>query len=217
MYDNSTSMSFQDVFLAGTETSSTIVEWTMSEMLKNPRVMKKAQTEVRKIFKKKGYIDEADLDKLSYMKLVIKESMRLHPAAPLLLPRESGDKCEINGYEIPVKSKVIVNAWAIGRDPETWIDAESFDPERFEDSSIDYKGTNFQYIPFGAGRRICPGISFGLANVELPLANLLYHFDWELPDGRKFEDLDMTEVFGAAVKRKSDLYVIPIPYHPSPV
>ncbi|BBN68517.1 cytochrome P450, family 71, subfamily B, polypeptide 34 [Prunus dulcis] len=114
---------------------------------------------------------------------IIRETLRLHPPVPLLLPRECGEKCEIDGYEIPAKSKVIVNAWAIGRDPNYWNEPESFNPNRFLDSSIDYKGTNFEYIPFGAGRRMCPGVSFGLANVELPLALLLYHFDGNSPMG----------------------------------
>ncbi|RXI03367.1 hypothetical protein DVH24_004019 [Malus domestica] len=122
------------------------------------------------------------------------------PSVPLLLPRECGEKCEIGGYDIPVKSKVIVNAWAIGRDPKYWTEPERFKPGRFHYSSIDYKGTNFEYIPFGAGRRICPGILYGLANIELPLALLLYHFDWKLPDGTKHEDLDMTETFGTRVE-----------------
>ncbi|RXI09792.1 hypothetical protein DVH24_033852 [Malus domestica] len=133
---------------------------------------------------------------ISYLNAVIKETLRLHPSVPLLLPRECGEKCEIGGYDIPVKSKVIVNAWAIGRDPKYWTEPERFKPGRFHYSSIDYKGTNFEYIPFGAGRRICPGILYGLANIELPLALLLYHFDWKLPDGTKHEDLDMTETFG---------------------
>ncbi|XP_059666542.1 desmethyl-deoxy-podophyllotoxin synthase-like isoform X2 [Cornus florida] len=207
-----------DIFTAGSETSSTTVEWAMSEMLKNPRVMEKAQAEVRYVASKKGNsatVDEADLHELSYLKLVIKETLRLHTTLPLLLPRESTERCEIKGYEIPAKSKVIVNAWAICRDPEQWTDPESFNPERFLDSPIDYKGTHFQYTPFGAGRRICPGISFASANIELQLAQLLYHFDWKLPDGANHGDLDMTEVFGASVRRKRDLCVIPISYHPS--
>ncbi|TXG67933.1 hypothetical protein EZV62_009208 [Acer yangbiense] len=207
----------QDLFIAGTETSSSTIEWAVSEMLKNPRVLEKAQAEVRQVFDKKGnVVDEASLHKLEYLKLIIKETFRLHPPIPLLLPRECRESCKIDGYDIPVGYKVIVNAWAIGRDPNYWTEPESFYPERFLGSSIDYKGANFELIPFGAGRRICPGISFGMANVELPLANLLYHFNWKLPNGTKNEDLDMTETFGAAVKRKNDLYLIPIPYHSPP-
>ncbi|BBH02155.1 cytochrome P450, family 71, subfamily B, polypeptide 34, partial [Prunus dulcis] len=205
-----------DIFAAGSETSSTAVDWAIAEMIKNPRVMNMAQNEVREVFNRKGQVDETCIREMKYLNLVIKETLRLHPPGPLLVPRECREKCEIDGYEIPVKSKVIVNAWAIGRDPNYWNEPDSFNPDRFLDSSIDYKGTNFEYIPFGAGRRMCPGMSFGLANVELPLALLLYHFDWKLPDGMKHEDLDMTEAFGAAVKRKDDLHLIPIPYHPPP-
>ena len=207
-------MFFQDIFSAGSETSSTIVEWAMSEMLKNPRLMKEAQAEVRQVFDRKGKVDEFGIHELKFLKAVIKETLRLHPAAPLLVPRENSDSCQINGYEIPAKTRTIVNAWAIGRDPKYWTEAEKFIPERFLDSSLDYKGTNLTYIPFGAGRRICPGIQFAIPNIELALAQLLYHFDWKLPNGMKAEDLDMTEAFGLTVRRKNDLMLIPIPYRP---
>ena len=203
----------QDIFAAGTDTTATALEWAMSELMKNPRVRKKAQAEIREAFEGKKTVNESDLDKLSYLNSVIKETMRLHPPVPLLLPRECSEQCNVGGYEIPIKTKVIVNAWALGRDPKHWYDAERFIPERFEGAtSIDFKGNNFEYIPFGAGRRMCPGISLGLANMELPLAALLYHFDWELPNGMKPEDLDMNESFGAAVGRKNNLYLIPSPY-----
>ncbi|GAU23764.1 hypothetical protein TSUD_128690 [Trifolium subterraneum] len=201
-----------DMFLAGSDQPATTIIWVMAEVIKNPRVMKKAQAEVRDIFTKRGKIDETSIDELKYLKAIIKEVLRMHPSAPLLLPRESGQACEIDGYHIPIKSKVIINAWAIGMDPKYWIEPERFYPERFMDSSINFKGTNFEYIPFGAGRRICPGINFGMANVELALALLLCHFDWKLPNEMKSEDLDMTEVFGASVKRKDNLYLIPTPY-----
>ncbi|XVF77874.1 hypothetical protein PTKIN_Ptkin14bG0082300 [Pterospermum kingtungense] len=202
-----------NVFHGGGETSSTTTEWAMSEMMKNPKVLKKAQTEVRQLVGNKGDVNEDVLEKLKYLKLVIKETLRLHPPGPLLVPRENRERCEINGYEIPAKTKVIVNAWAIARDPNYWSEPEKFFPERFLESSIDFKGANFEFIPFGAGRRICPGISLGLANVELPLAQLLYHFDWKLCGGKKPEDLDMSETFGLAVQRKHDLCLVPTPYH----
>ncbi|KAJ9185154.1 hypothetical protein P3X46_004815 [Hevea brasiliensis] len=204
-----------DLFIAGTDTSSTTVEWAMSEMMKNPRILKKAQDEVRQAFKGKKTIREADVQQLKYLPLVLKETLRLHPPAPLLLPRESTERCIIDGYELPVKTKIIVNAWAIGRDPETWPEADTFKPERFINSSVDFKGMDFEFIPFGAGRRICPGIAFGLANMELPLARLLYHFDWKLPNGITPENLDMTEAFGATVGRKNGLQLIPIPHNTS--
>lgn len=203
-----------DIFTAGSETSSGVVEWAMSEMLKNPELMKRAQAEIRHVFDRKRNIDETCLHELKYLNSIIKETLRLHPILPLLLPRESNEQYTINGYEIPVKTKVIVNVWAIGRDPKHWNEAEKFDPERFLNSAIDFKGACFKYIPFGAGRRICPGIAFAIPNIELPLAQLLYHFDWKLLSGMKQEELDMTETYGLAARRKNDLQVIPISYHP---
>ncbi|CAN1311337.1 Desmethyl-deoxy-podophyllotoxin synthase [Linum perenne] len=205
-----------DVFIAGSETSSTTIEWAISELIKNPTAMKKAQNEVRTVFGKKGRVDEGGLHELSYLKLVIKETLRLHTPAPLLVPRESREECEVGGYQIPAKATILVNAWAIARDPGTWDEPEVFRPERFLDGMIDYKGTNFEYLPFGAGRRMCPGITFGIANTELPLANLLFYFDWKLPGDRRMESLDMEESFGVTVKRKHDLEVVPVVCYPPP-
>ncbi|XP_017439867.1 cytochrome P450 71D9 [Vigna angularis] len=206
-----------DIFGGGGETSSTTIDWAMAEMMKDSRIMKKAQAEVREVFNMKGRVDENFLDELKYLKVVVKETLRLHPPTPLLLPRECGQTCEIHGYHIPAKSKVIVNAWAIGRDSNYWTEPERFYPERFIDSSIDYKGSNFEYLPFGGGRRICPGSTFAIRNLELALAMLLYHFDWKLPSGITSEELNMSEVFGLTMRRKDELYLVPFPYHPLPV
>ena len=200
--------------VGGGETSSAVVEWPMAEMIKKPKVMEAAQAEVRRVYASKGYVDESELHQLTYLKSIIKETLRLHPSVPLLVPRENRERCQIKGYEIPAKSKVIINAWAIGRDPRYWADAESFKPERFLNSPIDYRGANFELIPFGAGRRMCPGIAFATPNMELPLAGLLHHFDWKLPNGMKHEELDMTESFGFSVRRQNDLCLIPIPHQP---
>lgn len=198
------------MFLAGAETSATVVEWVMSELIRNPTILKRVQEEARHVFDDKGYIDEEKFDELKYLKLVVKETMRLHPPVPLLVPRVNSERCEINGYEVPANTRVMVNAWALGRDPTYWgDDAEEFKPERFEDNPVDYKGNHLEFVPFGAGRRICPGMSFGLANVYGTLATLLYHFNWETPRGVKNEDLDMSESFGATAKRKNDLILIP--------
>ncbi|GMP52210.1 hypothetical protein CsSME_00018119 [Camellia sinensis var. sinensis] len=213
--DNNIKAVILDIFSAGSETSSTIIDWAMSDMLKNPQAMKRAQAEVRSVCDKKGNVDETCLHELKYLNSVIKETLRLHPSAPLLVPRESSEQCMINGYDIPAKTKAIVNAWAIGQDPKYWNEAEKFDPERFLDSEIDFKGRDFEFISFGAGRRICPGISFAIPNIELPLAQLLYHFDWKLPEGKKYEELDMEEDLGLIVRRKNDLHLIPIPYDQS--
>ncbi|MED6197456.1 hypothetical protein PIB30_056613 [Stylosanthes scabra] len=204
-----------DMFAAGTDTTASTIEWAMSEMITNPRVMAKAQSELRQAFKGKKTIHETDIEELSYLKLVVKETLRLHSPTPLLIPRECTEETNIHGYDIPVKSRVMVNVWAIARDPQYWDDAESFIPERFEDSSLDFKGNNFEYLPFGAGRRICPGMAFGIASITLPLAMLLYHFNWELPNGMKPEDVDMTELSGLAIGRRHALDLIPSVYDPS--
>ncbi|CAI0439160.1 unnamed protein product [Linum tenue] len=201
-----------EIFLAGIESSSTVLEWTMSELVKNPRVLQKAQEEVRKMLGDgRKIVDEASLHQLAYSDMVISEVLRLHPPIPLLVPRESREKVELNGYDVPINTKVIVNAWAISRDPRHWVEPEKFYPERFLDCSTDYKGNDFQFIPFGAGRRICPGISFGMAVVKLTLANLLYHFHWELPSETKQEGINMTESFGTSLRRKNALRLIVIP------
>ncbi|XP_016649690.1 PREDICTED: cytochrome P450 CYP71D312-like [Prunus mume] len=197
----------------GSETSATTMEWAMSELLKNPRVMEKVQSEVRQVFEGKKKIEEEDVQKLHYLKLVMKETFRLHPPGPLI-PREARERCEIGGYTIPAKAKILINAYAIGRDPKLWADPECFQPERFQGSSIDFKGNNFELLPFGAGRRICPGISFATSNIELGLAQLLYHFNWNLPNGTKLEALDMAENFGITARRKNNLHLIATTYIP---
>ncbi|CAL9070088.1 unnamed protein product [Musa banksii] len=204
-----------DMFAAGTETSSTVVEWVMSELIRHPSIMERAQKEVREALKGKNRVEESDMDKLNYMKLIIKETLRLHPSVSLL-PRLCRETCEVMGYKIEAGTRVFVNAWAICRDPQYWDDAESFKPERFEGSSIDFKGFDFEYLPFGAGRRICPAIDFGLTVVELALANLLFHFDWKMPNGMKPEELDMREKMALVVPRQTELKLlatsrIPVP------
>ncbi|KAK1696973.1 hypothetical protein QYE76_013670 [Lolium multiflorum] len=198
-----------DIFMASSETSSTVMQWAMAELMRNPRVMRKAQEEVRRVLNGKNEVVEESLGGLRYLDLVIKEALRLHAPATLLLPRECRRPCQVLGFDVPVGAMVLVNAWAICRDPAHWEQPEEFWPERFEDGAVDFKGTNFEYIPFGAGRRMCPGMAFGLANIELALASLLYHFDWELPDGTEPEKLDMTELLRITTRRRSDLLLIP--------
>ncbi|KAJ0735656.1 putative oxidoreductase [Helianthus annuus] len=205
----------QNMFVAGSDTSFVTIEWAMSELMKNPRVMKKVQDELRHVLKGKTKIHESDIEELDYLKLVIKETLRLHPPLPFLIPRECRESCEIGGFSIPIKTKVLINTWMIGRDPDYWIEPQSFIPERFSESAanINLMGTNFEYLPFGAGRRMCPAMLLGLANVELPLAMLLYHFDWELPNRQTYEKLDMSESSGATLKRKNNLLLVSHPYN----
>lgn len=201
-----------DMFVAGTDTSAATLIWIMAELMKNPSVMRRAQDEVRRVAKSKGKVEEEDLFQLGYLKLVVKEGLRLHPVLPLLLPRETMEDCVISGYEIPAKTRVFVNALSIGSDPECWENPTQFQPERFLDSSIDFKGQNYELLPFGVGRRGCPGINFAILLIELVLANLLYCFDWKLPEGMRREDLDMEEAFGLAMHKKTSLCLIATSY-----
>ncbi|XP_057458459.1 cytochrome P450 71A1-like [Lotus japonicus] len=191
-----------ELLVAATDTTAATVVWAMTALIKNPRVMKKLQEEVRNFGGGiKKFLDEEDVQEFPYLKVVIKETLRLHLPAPLLVPRQSNENCLIDGYHILAKTMVYVNAWAIHRDPQIWKDPEEFYPERFLDSSINFQGLDFELIPFGAGRRMCPGSAMALASVELILANLMYSFDWELPHGLVKEDID-TEILPGITQHK---------------
>ncbi|KAL9228384.1 hypothetical protein vseg_003973 [Gypsophila vaccaria] len=200
-----------DMFVAGTDTSSTTLVWIMTELIKNPSFLKRAQEEVRQVIKGKQRVEESDLPKLSYLKLIIKETLRLHPPAPLLVPRETTEPCKIGDYEIPAKTRVIINAKAITTDPNVWDNPNKFEPERFMNSSIDYKGHDFELIPFGVGRRGCPGINFAILLIEITLANFLYCFDWSLPKGMTRDEIDMSEATGLTTRKKEPLLLIATP------
>ncbi|GMH01220.1 hypothetical protein Nepgr_003059 [Nepenthes gracilis] len=200
-----------DIFVAGTDTSAATLVWTMVELIKNPEAMKQAQEEITNIVGGKEKVEESDLPKLPYLKLVLKESFRLHPPLPLLVPRETTQACTINGYEIPAKTRVLINVKAISMNPTCWEDPDSFKPERFSGSAIDFKGRDFELIPFGAGRRGCPGISFGAVTVELALANLLHCFDWEMPHGMERNNIDMRQTVGLVMHKKTPLVAVATP------
>ncbi|CAD6264013.1 unnamed protein product [Miscanthus lutarioriparius] len=202
-----------DLFAAGTDTAYLVLEFTMAELMLHQDVMARLQAEVRSSMPKdQEVITEEYLTGMPYLKAVIKETLRLHPPSPLLLPHQSLEECTIDGYVVSAGTTVFVNAWAIGRDPRSWGDAaEEFMPERFINKGatkgVDFRGIDFQFLPFGSGRRMCPGMNFGLANVEIMLANLVCHFDWEMTAGAN--EIDMTEVFGLTVHRKDKLILTP--------
>ncbi|KAM3399570.1 hypothetical protein ACQJBY_004772 [Aegilops geniculata] len=200
-----------DLLAGGTETTSTTLQWAMAELMRNPSIMTRAQDEVRGAFMGQNKVTEECLGELSYLQCIIKETLRLHPPGPLV-PRECREQCRILGYDVPKGTTVLVNVWAISRDPECWDEPEEFVPERFVASARDFKGNSFEFIPFGAGRRICPGMLFGLATIELALASLLFHFDWSLPDGTLPSELDMTETMGVAARKKVPLWLRPTPH-----
>jgi cytochrome P450 len=203
------------MFEAGTDTSFIVLEYAMVELMQNPRLMTKLQAEVRSsIGKGKDMVTEDELNNLAYLKAVIKETLRLHMPAPLLVPHLSMADCDIEGYTIPAGTRAIVNSWALARDPNHWEKAEEFMPERFMEggsaAAMDYKGNDFLYLPFGTGRRICPGINFATSTIEVMLANLVYHFNWELPPESAEKGIDMTEAFGVTVHRTEKLLLVPV-------
>ncbi|MCD7472201.1 hypothetical protein HAX54_013209 [Datura stramonium] len=201
-----------NVLVAGSDTSAAAVVWVMTALMKNPKAMKKVQEEIRKSIGNKGFVNEDEIKNMSYFKAVIKETFRLYPPAPLLIPRESMKKSILEGYEIKPGTIIHVNSWAIARDPEIWENPEEFIPERFLNSDIDFKGKDYELIPFGAGRRGCPGIALGVALMELALSNLLYAFDWELPHGLKKEEIDTNAKPGITMHKKNELCLIPKNY-----
>ncbi|CAO2149404.1 unnamed protein product [Urochloa humidicola] len=203
-----------DVFVAAIEAPTTTLQWAMAELMANPGVMKKAQSEIRHALTGQGRVHEAALGDLGYLGAVIKETLRLHPPIPLA-PRLCLEDRKIQGYDVQKGTPVILNLWAISRDPRYWDEPDKFVPERFEgEHTSNFLGFDLEFIPFGAGRRICPGITFSQANIEIALASLLYHFDWDLPAGVKPYDMDMAEFSGVAVRRKTELLLHPIPRIP---
>jgi cytochrome P450 len=195
----------------------------MAELINHPRAMHKAQNEIRAVVGNTSHVTKDHVDKLPYLKAVFKETLRLHPPLPLLIPREPPADAQILGYTIPAHTRVVINAWAIGRDPAAWgQQPDEFSPEKFLNGAIDYKGQDFELLPFGAGRRGCPGIVFGVSAMEIALASLLYHFDWEAAatDHRRRGSqawalpVDMSEVNGIAVHLKYGLHVVAKPRMP---
>lgn len=207
----------QEMFTAGTDTTTSTLEWAMAELLHNPETLKKVQDELRSVVSPNKKLEEEDIEQLPYLKAVIKETLRLHPPLPFLVPHMAMDSCNMQGYYIPKETQILVNVWAIGRDPKTWKDPLLFKPERFLEPTnynmmVDYKGHHFEFIPFGSGRRMCPAMPLASRVLPLALGSLLHSFDWVLADGLKPEEMDMTERMGITLRKSVPLKAIPIPY-----
>ncbi|XP_006294021.2 indoleacetaldoxime dehydratase [Capsella rubella] len=200
-----------DMFIGGTSTTSTLLEWTMTELIRKPECLKKLQDEIRStMMPNTSYIKEKEVENMRYLKAVIKEALRLHPSLPLILPRLLSEDVKVKGYNIAAGTEVIINAWAIQRDTAVWgPDAEEFKPERHLESALDYHGKDLNYIPFGSGRRICPGIGLALGLAEVTVANLVGRFDWKVEAGPNGDDSDLAEAIGIDVCRKFPLIAFP--------
>nr|CAB3499871.1 unnamed protein product [Digitaria exilis] len=202
---------FTDLFAAGSDTSSSTVEWAIAELLRNPDSMAKLCSEIAGVIGSRRKIEESEIGKLPYLQAVIKETFRLHPPVPMLLPRQAEAAAEIMDFIIPKGARVLVNVWAMGRDKDIWHEPEKFIPERFLESVIDFRGGDFELIPFGAGRRICPGMPLATRMVHLVLTSLLNQFKWKLPTEVQRNEVDMAEKFGVTLKKASPLYAIATP------
>ncbi|CAL9765690.1 unnamed protein product [Musa acuminata subsp. burmannicoides] len=201
-----------DMFVAGTDTSSIIVEWALAEMLRNPTILQRAQDEMDQVIGKNRRIEESDIPNLPYLRAICKEALRLHPSTPLSLPHYTFEACEVDGYHIPPNTRLIVNVWAIGRDPDVWEDPLEFKPERFlsgRNAKIEPQGNDFELIPFGAGRRICVGLHAGLLMVQYMLGSLVHSFNWKLAD--EDQKLDMEERFGLVLPKAVPLKAMASP------
>lgn len=192
--------------MAGSETTSSTIEWALTELLTNPESLNKAKAELAQAVGADRTFEEDDIDNLPYLKAVIKETLRLHPPIPFLVPRRAMEDTNFQGYHIPKDTQVLVNAWAIGRDPEVWDEPWSFKPERFLGSTVDYKGQNYELIPFGAGRRMCAGVPLAHRMLHLILGSLLHQFDWELDCKEK---IDMKDRMGITVRKAEPLIAVP--------
>ncbi|KAJ0971142.1 hypothetical protein J5N97_019101 [Dioscorea zingiberensis] len=201
---------FSDLFSAGTDTSSITVAWAMAELLRNPELMAKVKEEIGRVIEPGKDVEESDVEKLQYLQAVIKETFRLHPAAPFLLPHRAEKTVEVgDGYVVPEGTRVLVSNWAIGRDSRVWEEPEVFMPERFLKKDIDLRGHDFELTPFGSGRRICAGFPLAFRMVPLMLASLLRGFDWKLPEGMAPEDIDMREALGLTMAMNVPLMAVP--------
>ena len=191
------------------------MEWALAELIRHPDVLAKAQQELDAVVGRGRLVSEADLPRLTYLAAVVKETFRLHPSTPLSLPRVAAEECEVDGYRIPRGATLLVNVWAIARDPDAWPEPLEFRPDRFlpggSHDGVDVKGSDFELIPFGAGRRICAGLSWGLRMVTLMTAALVHALDWHLADGMTADKLDMEEAYGLTLQRAVPLMVRPNP------
>uniref|UniRef100_A0A0E0PZT4 Cytochrome P450 n=1 Tax=Oryza rufipogon TaxID=4529 RepID=A0A0E0PZT4_ORYRU len=202
-----------EAFVAGADTMALTLEWVMAELLKNPGVMAKARAELRDVLGDKEVVEEADAARLPYLQAVRKEAMRLHPVGALLLPHFAvEDGVEVGGYAVPKGSTVLFNAWAIMRDPAAWERPDEFVPERFVERAplLDFRGKDAEFMPFGSGRRLCPGLPLAERVMPFILASMLHTFEWKLPGGMTAEDVDVSEKFKSANVLAVPLKAVPV-------
>ncbi|XP_047266379.1 cytochrome P450 71A1 isoform X2 [Capsicum annuum] len=196
----------------GTDTSAATIEWGFQELLRIPNIIEKAHQELDRAIGKERWVEEKDFSQLPYIDAIIKETFRLHPLCALLPPHYSTEDCTVAGYDIPKGTAAYINAWSIGRNSKYWDRPEEFIPERFIENNIDMKGQNFSLLPFGSGRRRCPGYNFGIKVVRATMADLLHGFNWKLAGN--LEDISMEEIYGLTTHPKRPISMIMEPRLP---
>ncbi|MED6133677.1 hypothetical protein PIB30_030316 [Stylosanthes scabra] len=195
-----------NLILAGTETTSTTMTWILAVLMNNNHSLKKAQQEISLHVGKDRKVEASDLKNLTYLQAIFKETLRLYPPTPLLLPHGASSDCNINGYFVPKGADVFLNVWKLHRDPSIWSEPERFSPERFinGDGEVDNEGHHFEYIPFGLGRRACPGYTLATQVILITIARLLQAFDFDL---FMDEPVDMTEGFSLTLSMLNPLQI----------
>ncbi|KAK2969408.1 hypothetical protein RJ640_020351 [Escallonia rubra] len=191
----------------GTDTTIVTLTWALCLLLNNPRALERARDELDTHVGRERQVEESDMKNLVYLQAIVKETLRLYPAAPLMPPREAMEDCLVGGYKISKGTRLLVNLWKVHRDPHVWPEPNEFRPERFLTShkELDVRGQHFELIPFGSGRRVCPGISLALQSVQLVLAHLIHGFEVAKPSD---EPIDMTESFGLTTLKATPLDVL---------
>ncbi|ESQ38232.1 hypothetical protein EUTSA_v10028581mg [Eutrema salsugineum] len=198
-----------DMVFGGTDTSTNTMEFAMAELINKPELMKRAQQELDEIVGKDKIVEESHITRLPYILAIMKETLRLYPTIPLLAPHRPAETAVVGGYTVPKDTKIFINVWSIQRDPNVWENPTEFRPERFLDNkSCDFTGTDYSFLPFGSGRRICAGVALAERMVLYTLATLLHSFDWKIPEGHV---LDLEEKFGIVLKLKTPLVALPVP------
>ncbi|XP_075644400.1 cytochrome P450 705A22-like [Castanea sativa] len=206
-----------DLFIGSTGTTSEVILWTITELINHPSVFNKVEEEINSVVGSTRLVDESNVENLPYLQAVVKETLRLYPPLPVTT-RKCRQNCEIGGFEIPQETVVLINLYVIMRDPELWDNPNEFQPERFlvsseKQESMKYKhNETFSFLPFGAGRRACPGSKLGLSMVHMAVATMVQCFNWEVVgDGGENKAKVNTEVSkGAFIHKAHPLKCLPI-------
>ncbi|KAH6765077.1 hypothetical protein C2S52_014108 [Perilla frutescens var. hirtella] len=206
--DDQIGNALMEILIGATDSTTITTVWLIVELMRNQELLSRVHQEIAETVEG-DELNESLLSECHYFQACIKETLRLHVPAPMLVPHRAIQSCKLNNYIIPKDSMMLVNAWAIARNPEYWEDATTFKPERFFDSNIGYRGANFEYLPFGTGLRMCPGSTVAFKNIQMLVGSLLHYFDWSLPNGEDLTKIDMSEKYVTTLKREKPLLLIP--------